>query len=131
MSGIKGLAHVGLFVSDIERSKRFYTEMLGFEAYYCWTGKVANVALLRLGDCTIEMMEPFQEKTFAAGRYDHLALRVEDIEQVARSLKDKGIVFRTQEITVNPNWGPTGARYILFSGPDGETIEIAEAMQRS
>ena len=28
---IHGLAHVGVFVSDLERSKRFYRDVLGFE----------------------------------------------------------------------------------------------------
>ena len=31
---IKGLAHIGLYVKDIERTKKFYAEMLGFVTYF-------------------------------------------------------------------------------------------------
>ena len=27
---VKGVAHVGLYIKDIERSKKFYKEILGF-----------------------------------------------------------------------------------------------------
>ena len=48
---------------------------------------------------------------------------------VSPSLKAKGVRFNTDEIIVDHGWGTHGARYILFPGPDGETIEIAEEMQ--
>ena len=128
MAKIEGLAHVGFFVDDLERSLKFYTEILGFTQDCTWNVPGVRVALLHLGDCTLEMMQFEQPKPFAAGRYDHLALRVDDIEAVWNELKAKGVKFNTEEIIVDPGWGTTGARYILFPGPDGETIEIAQVM---
>ena len=128
MGKILGLAHIGMFVDDLDRSLDFYTNVLGFKKFSGWTGKHNRVALLRLGTCTLEMMQPLEKKEFALGRYAHVALTVSNIEEVYKTLLDKGIKFNSEEITVNPTWGPTGAKYILFNGPDGETIEIAEAM---
>lgn len=128
MGTIKGLAHIGMFVDDLDRSLKFYTETLGFEQFSGWTGHHNKVALLRLGTCVLEMMQPLTKQEFGSGRYAHVALTVENIEQVHEALLKKGVKFQTEQITVNPGWGPTGAKYILFDGPDGETIEIAESM---
>ena len=48
---------------------------------------------------------------------------------ILRSGKAKGVRFNTDEIIVDHGWGTHGARYILFPGPDGETIEVAEEMK--
>lgn len=128
MANAKGLAHVGFFVDDLEKSLKFYTEVLGFSHDYSWDVPGIKVALLHLGDCGLEMLQHTEKHEFSEGRYNHLALRVDDIEAVWKDLNAKGVVFETEEIIVDPSWGPTGARYILFPGPDGERIEIAQVM---
>ena len=128
MATIEGLAHVGFFVDDLDRSLQFYKDILGFTHTCSWEVPGVKVALLKLGDCCLEMMQHTEPHTFSAGRYDHLALRVDDIEAVWKNLKAKGICFNTDEIIVDHGWGTHGARYILFPGPDGETIEIAQEL---
>lgn len=129
MAKIEGLAHLGFFVDDLDRSLKFYTEVLGFTHDCSWEVPGIRVAVLKLGDCALEMMQHLEKHEFAAGRYDHLALRVDDIEAVWNDLKAKGVRFNTDEIIIDHGWGKHGARYILFPGPDGETIEIAQEMQ--
>ena len=126
MGKIEGLAHLGFFVDDMDRSIQFYTDVLGFSLRCRWEVPGVKAALLDLGDCCLEMMQYIEKHEFSTGRSDHLALRVTDIEAVWNDLKAKGVRFNTDEIIVDNGWGTHGARYILFPGPDGETIEIAE-----
>lgn len=128
MAKIEGLAHIGFFVDDLDRSCEFYGKILGFTETVRWDVPGVRVALLSLGDCTLEMMQFTEKHEFFEGRYNHIALTVDDIEGVRKELKAKGVAFETDEIIVDPGWGKTGARYILFPGPDGERLEIAQPM---
>ena len=54
---VLGLSHIGLHVRNLERSKKFYTEILGF-AITC-TAPLENgtvLCFLRNGDCEIELI---------------------------------------------------------------------------
>ena len=89
MGKIEGLAHLGFFVDDMDRSIQFYTDVLGFSLRCRWEVPGVKAALLDLGDCCLEMMQYIEKHEFSTGRYDHLALRVTDIEAVWNDLKAK------------------------------------------
>ena len=128
MGKIEGISHVCLYVTDLDRSIEFYSEVLGFRPYFYHENANWRVELLRLGNFAIEMMQPKKEKNLPAGRWHHVCLAVTDIESVWEALKAKGIVFKTEHILEAPGWGNTGEKYIHFLGPDGEELEIAESM---
>ena len=61
MSFLKGLAHVGIPVSNMEVSKAFYLDLLGctldFETFIPRDGgQSTHVTLLRLGDLCLELV---------------------------------------------------------------------------
>lgn len=128
---IVGLAHIGLFVEDIERTKKFYTDILGFEVYHECVVPTPDgnvfVAFARLNDCVLEIVQPVTAAKKADGWFDHVALRAENIEAVRDMLAAKGIAFETDEIVYAPGvFPPKGSKWILFRGPDGEHLEINE-----
>jgi len=134
MAGINGLAHIGLFITDIEKSKKFYTEVLEFETIYeCALdepdGTSTKIAFMKNGDLTIELVQVANPSKRADGWIDHIALRVENIEAVRETLLSRGVKFETDDITFAPGVFPNGSKWILFRGPDNEHLEITEVMK--
>ena len=56
MGYFKGLAHFGLYVENIEVSKKFYTEVLEFEPVF-ETSEGTHLCFLRNGACELELIE--------------------------------------------------------------------------
>lgn len=132
-NNITGLAHIGLFISDIEKTKEFYQDILGFEVYHeCQieeNGGVTKIAFIRNGDCVIEVVQPVGYTKRQDGFVDHIALNVKDIELVKEGLAKKGIEFESEEIVYAPMvFPPKGTKWILFRGPDGEHLEINQIL---
>lgn len=130
---IKGLAHIGLYVKDIERTKKFYAEMLGFVTYFECVSESPDgdilVAFARNGDCVLELVQLPVPVQRSDGWFEHLALKVSNIEEVKKELESKGIVFDEEEITHAKHvFPPKGSKWILFRGPDNEHIELNELM---
>ena len=55
---ILGLAHIGVRVSDMEASLRFYTEILGFELTHRQKLGTTELAFLNIGTCLLELIHP-------------------------------------------------------------------------
>ena len=130
---IKGLAHIGLYVKDIERTKKFYAEMLGFVTYFECVSESPDgdilVAFARNGDCVLELVQLPVPVQRSDGWFEHLALKVSNIEEVKKERESKGIVFDEEEITHAKHvFPPKGSKWILFRGPDNEHIELNELM---
>lgn len=128
---ITGLAHIGIIVKDIEVSKAFYCETLGF---FQLTGEYTLASGLRLafvnaGDCRLELIQQPIYAPRTAGVVDHIAMEVEDIEPLVCKLVEKRIPFETGEIGTMPEL-LGGVKNIFFAGPDGERIEFFEYLNK-
>jgi lactoylglutathione lyase len=128
---ITGLGHIGVFVEDIDRSIKFYTEVLGFELYekaeVPEDGGVTICAFIRNGSCVVELVQKPGAQPRTDGPVDHIAMAVDDVDAVMAHLKKHGIVFETD--------GPVhlpmifdGVRFACFRGPDGEHLEICQVL---
>jgi len=135
MACFKGLAHIGLFTEDIERSKSFYIDSFGFKLEDEITlDKPGNqwlkLAFISLNDMVIELLEPSDKtnvKRGNAGSVDHIAVKVENLQEIVDVLKKKEIVFETEE----PNYiKKLDAQMIFLRGPSGERIELIELISR-
>ncbi|SDQ57236.1 VOC family protein [Pseudoxanthomonas sp. CF125] len=125
---ISGVHHIAIIASDYERSKRFYTEVLGLrvlaEAYR--EARDSWKLDLRVSDgVQIELFSfpsppPRVSRPEACG-LRHLAFIVPDIEQAAAHLQEHSIEVepvRTDEYT--------GKRFTFFADPDGLPVELYE-----
>ena len=132
MAKITGLAHVGIFVADIERSKKFYDDVLGFETIFEFEvdeeAGVKKVAFVRNGDFTLEFIQRPNPQKLTGGLIDHIALAANDIAGVKDNLARRGVKFETEEILSNLKVFPKGTKWIKFRGPDGEILELNEVL---
>ncbi|KMJ59540.1 glyoxalase [Bacillus sp. LL01] len=124
---IKRLEHVGIMVRNIEASIEFYKKILGFSLKGQLDHPNGTIKLAFLGfndsdETELELIQGYNDHLPAEGKVHHIALTVDDVEVEYERLKQLNVTFIEQEITTLPN----GARYIFFSGPDGEWIELFE-----
>lgn len=120
-----GLAHIGIFVADIERSKAFYLDDLGMELIDECAPNGLKLALVGVGSCILELIQRPEHDARPAGVVDHIAIAVEDIEPLVCKLVEKQVAFESNEISDAPDiFG--GIKNIFFSGPDGERLEFFE-----
>jgi catechol 2,3-dioxygenase-like lactoylglutathione lyase family enzyme len=135
-------SHVGICVSDLQRSVSFYCEGLGFELVQSHTVgpefgrlmEVDDVALesrfVRRDGASIELLhfespgysgEPVRRPMNQLG-ITHLSLRVEDLDAVAHVIEAYGgSVLRSTRTT----FGPSHALdFVYCTDPDGVRIEL-------
>lgn len=125
---IKAIAHVGLYIKDIEVSKKFYTDIMGFECVCEFVnGTGDKLAFMKSGETVIELIQHKVWMDRHDGLFDHIAMLVDDIAEVSEKLKKKGIQFE-DEIYYDVNVFDKGVKYQAFRGPDGEHLEIYEIM---
>ncbi|MDY6934900.1 MAG: methylmalonyl-CoA epimerase [Spirochaetota bacterium] len=130
---IKHIDHIGIAVNDIKASLSFYRDVLGLklEDTEVVEEQKVKVAFLPLGEGEFELLES-TEKDGPIAKYiekkgegiQHIALRVENIEEALAELKSKGIKL----IDENPRKGAGGAQ-IAFLHPKatgGVLLELCE-----
>lgn len=119
-----GVHHVALRSTDMERSKRFYIETLGFELLM----ETPELFLFKAGDAAFGVRAPDADTpggdTFNPFRVglDHIALACDDeaeIQRVAKALTEAGI-----ENTGVKTDETLGKRYVAFKDPDQISWEL-------
>lgn len=119
--------HVGVVVSDLERSKRFYSA-LGFVLAQERVAEDKTISFMRLGPLQIELFA-YREPVPPAGGpervlgFRHLALETRDIDATLAELKAGGLVTADAKVRELPD----GWRLLFFRDPDGMEIEIRQA----
>ncbi|MEG2881426.1 MAG: VOC family protein [Christensenella sp.] len=133
MAKMEGLAHIGVFITDLARSKKFYEDVLDFTTTLeCGIdeadGTVTNIAFVKNGNLVLELVETADPQKRADGWVDHIAIATEDIEGVQAMLEGRGIEFETKVPVFGKNVFPNGTKWLTFRGPDGEHLELNEVM---
>lgn len=127
-----GLAHIGIFVIDIEVSKRLYCDVLDFSVE--WEGSLPHttglikITLIRNGDLAIELVRLPDHKPRVDGPVDHIAIKTGDVLKARERIINAGYVPEDGDITRDSNIFGTGGRWFFFRGPDGEHIELSDTI---
>ena len=132
--GIKGLAHVGLYVNDAEKAASFYEEKLDFERFFECTNTSPDgpvpVKFIRKGSCIIEVVELPVKTDRVHGHFDHISLDVEDLDKTIAELKARGVEVCEGTYTVAPHvFPPKGSKWAFITGAEGENIELNERVK--
>ncbi|MDB5138483.1 MAG: putative lyase [Mucilaginibacter sp.] len=128
MLNLNRVHHIAIICSDYEKSKRFYSEILGLkiirEVYrearksYKLDLEVGNQYQIELFSFPDPAARPSRPE--AAG-LRHLAFEVDDLETASIYIKEQGI--NIEPIRIDEF---TGKRFTFFADPDGLPIEFYE-----
>lgn len=125
--------HIGIAVKSIEETKKLYQDLLGLKHTGSETVQEQKVttAFFPVGDTEVELLEstapdgPIAKYLEKRGEgVQHIAFRVENIEEALAELKAKGV----QLIDEKPRRGAGGAK-IAFLHPKstyGVLVELSE-----
>lgn len=120
-----GIQHIGIPTNDIEKTIAFYKE-LGFETALQTINKEADekVAFLKLKTLVIEIYENKAAK-LESGAIDHVAVNVNNIEEVYQYISEKKLNTTNDTIHFLPFW-ENGVRFFTIVGPNMEKIEFSQ-----
>jgi glyoxylase I family protein len=130
---ITELDHIVLNVSDIDRSVKFYTDVLGLQSERLAEFKAGKVGFpsVRINADTIIDLFPVKTQAHeqntggkSEGNLNHFCMVVgkEDFSSIVDYLKANDVTIREGPIS---RWGARGrAMSVYFLDPDGNEIEI-------
>ena len=130
---VKQIDHIGIAVKSLDQAGRFYTDVLGLptQETEAVEDQKVTVAFIPVADSEVELLES-TEPDGPVARYieskgegiQHIAYRVENLDEALAELKEKGVRLIDQE----PRKGAGGAR-IAFIHPKethGVLVELCE-----
>lgn len=117
---IKGIHHVSILTSDVNRSIQFYTGILDLELSDKRPDLGFDGAWFDLGGQQIHLIHPdpnsdLDKPDVRCGRDRHIALQVEDIDQLTERLEGAGIAFERSR---------SGRPALFCRDPDGNALEF-------
>lgn len=130
---VKKVDHIGIAVKNLDNALKFYEDTLGIK---CISKEEVEeqkvkVAFLPIGDTEVELLESTSDDGAVAKFIEkrgegvqHIAYRVDNIEEAIAEMKGKGIRMIDEE----PRYGAGGAK-IAFLHPKstfGVLIELCE-----
>jgi lactoylglutathione lyase len=129
---INHLQHIGIPVTEINRSQLFY-ESLGFtcvmENTFIHEGSEGQVVMMKYKDIILELYQmPIPSKDKKDGIIDHIAFDVSNIEETFSALKEAGFSPIEKDPVFLPFW-EKGCKYFYILGPDGERLEFCQIIK--
>lgn len=125
---IKGMGfhHMSLYASDFDKSLAFY-QKLGMTVYTAWGEGDSRIALLDTGDGSLlELFAKPSAQYPAEGRWQHFALRVENVQGALETALAAGASLHTPVTVMDLDSHPRKItiQIAFVYGPDGEVIEF-------
>lgn len=126
--------HIGIAVKNLDETIKFYQDVLGLELQGTEVveEQKVKVAFLPCGDTEIELLESTSEDGPIAKFIEksgegiqHIAFKVDDIEEAIEYMKSKGM----QMIDQTPRYGAGGAK-IAFVHPKSSNRVLVELSER-
>jgi len=128
MSLLSGIHHIAIICADYERSKTFYTQVLGMQIVReVYREERRSWKLdLALGTQYVIELFSFPEPPPRPSRPEaqglrHLAFTVQNVDTAVAQLQASGVT--PEPIRVDPY---TGKRFTFFTDPDGLPLELYE-----
>jgi catechol 2,3-dioxygenase-like lactoylglutathione lyase family enzyme len=136
--------HVGITVSNLERSLAFYQDAFGLApgmVFDITAGAVVaaslalpehhqRVALVPIGDVVLELieMDPAQPRVATQDEvgYTYISFEVDDIDDVYRRLAEKGYTWNSAPVEASDHKPVAETKYCILKDPDGKNIEMMQ-----
>lgn len=122
---IKGLAHLAFHVSDLEKSITFYETVLGFKKKFTLDNEDGSPWLVYLQVNEYQFIELFPAdrniEQHNDSSYMHLCLEVDNIHELVKEIKSKGVNIDEPVIM-----GLDNNYQAWIHDPDGNPIELMQ-----
>ena len=118
---ILGVAHMALYVSDLEAARAFYKDLLGFAEVFSLKRDDGSdrIAFIKINDD--QYIELFAESPRQDGHLNHIAFFTDSAEAMRDYLASSGI-----KVPDKVRKGRIGNSNFNILDPDGHTVEIVE-----
>jgi catechol 2,3-dioxygenase-like lactoylglutathione lyase family enzyme len=111
---IQRVDFVGFLTQDVQRAKRFYTEVLGLRV----ESEGEHDIEFTLGQVTLDVFDPSSIGQPFAPSIAGFALRVDDVDARRSELEAKGVVFDGETIETSV------CKQAWFKDPDGNVLML-------
>jgi len=120
---IVGLSHFAIFAHDFDKSRKFYSEFLGFDEVFPLKNPdgTPSMTFYKINDH--QYIELFPERTPNSDRLNHISFETTDIEGLRLYLAAKGVKVPSQ---LKP--GRIGNLAFNVTDPAGHTVEMVQYM---
>jgi len=118
---ITGLSHIALYVHDLDQSRAFYQDFLGFAESYSLTNADGSVRLAWIKINDRQSIELFPVATNGTDRLYHIALETDDAAGLRDYLAAHGV-----PVPAKVNRGEIGNLDFMVMDPDGHTVELVQ-----
>ena len=123
---VSGFHHVALKCADLEKSLKMY-KALGLEEFARWGEGSGEIVMCNVGDGgKIEFFADGGDAFSVNGKWQHFALRVEDVDAAYNTALAAGFVHKLAPTTIPLDSKPEKLtiRIAFVIGPDGEELEF-------
>ena len=118
---ILGVAHIALYVSDIEKSRAFYKDFLGFGEPFQIDNPDKSLALTFIKVNDRQYIELFPGLKPGADRLNHISIQTDDAEAMRVYLASRGVAVPAK----TPKGRIKNSNFNV-KDPDGHTVEIVQ-----
>lgn len=115
--------HIGIYISDVEKSLEFYTKVLGCKVIKDYQYPNSRLLFLDAHGIIIELVYKADNVIRPIGLKEHLAFKVDSLDEKIQELKNFGIELDGEPAIVGK------ARIGFFNGPDNERFEFVERIE--
>lgn len=115
---IEGMNHFTVLSSDLEKSKAFYIDILGFQEGYRPPFAFPGAWLYAGNQVILHIMASRPMPANAAGVIDHMAFTASNLQSVVETLKQHGIPYELHRLKGLENW------QLFCHDPDGAKVEL-------
>ena len=122
---VLGVAHMAVFVRDLDKARRFYEDFLGFGEPFTLPNKTATgvrIAFVKVNDR--QYFEIFNEADRGEEQLNHISFYTGNADQMYSYLKSKGVAVMSDKGSVSK--GQTGNKNFNIQDPDGHIVEMVE-----
>ena len=118
---ITGVAHIALYVHDIEASRAYYRNLLGYQEVFSLNNANGSLSLTFVKINDRQYVELFPETAPGTDRLNHISIEVDNAEAMRAYLASRGVA-----VPAKVGKGRIGNSNFNVKDPEGHTVEIVQ-----